>query len=234
MRPQIAGADLPDTNEGGGGNAQLGALIGGTPTFDAVILTFGFVSTASTIFFKYTFACAEYPNFVGQFNDVFGFFVNGTNQATLPGTSTLVSINNVNVTTNSHFFNKYNGSGDALPYGGETQVLTLSAPVTAGAVNTMVDRRGRRSRPCSRFRRVYPSRLLEHHSPAISGPSATFILLGADRSRERGRVQWRFVASAPTPENGNLRVRTLFGVCPPSQVEEHCHPIDNHGGHYIV
>ncbi len=31
-----------------------------------------------------------------SFNDVFGFFVNGTNFALLPGTTTPVSINNVN------------------------------------------------------------------------------------------------------------------------------------------
>src|SRR5712691_6097364 len=134
-----AGADLPDTVEGGPGNSQLSGLIGGTPTFDATLLPFSFIPTASTIFFNYTFASAEYPNFVGSpFNDVFGFFVNGTNRGTLPGTSTPVSINNVNVSTNSQFFNKYNGSGDPLPYGGETKVLTVTAPVNAGQVNTII------------------------------------------------------------------------------------------------
>jgi len=132
-----AGADLPSTNEGGTGDSQLTALVGAT-TFDAATLTFSFIPSSSTIFFSYTFASAEYPNFVGsQFNDVFAFFVNGTNRALLPGTSTVVSINNVNTTTNSQFFNKYNTTGDALSYGGETRVLTVTAPVNSGQVNTI-------------------------------------------------------------------------------------------------
>jgi hypothetical protein len=134
-----AGADLPDNNAGTAGDAGLSALIGGTATHDASILSFSFVPTSSTIFFTYTFASAEYPNFVGsQFNDVFGFFVNGTNRAVLPGTSTVVSINNVNATTNSGFFNKYNAAGDQLPYGGETKTLQFSAPVNTGVVNNIV------------------------------------------------------------------------------------------------
>jgi hypothetical protein len=132
------GVDLPSTAEGGAGNAMLSALIGGTPTFDATVLSFSFIPNASTIFFQYTFASAEYPVFVNSaFNDVFGFFINGVNFAKIPGTNTQVSINSVNATTNSAFFNKYNAAGDTLPYGGETVVLTFTAPVNANVVNTI-------------------------------------------------------------------------------------------------
>jgi hypothetical protein len=133
-----AGVDLPSTSEGGPGNAMLSNLIGGTPTFDAAVLSFNFIPNASTVFFQYTFASAEYPVFVNSaFNDVFGFFVNGVNFALIPGTSTQVSINSVNAGTNSAFFNKYNAAGDTLPYGGETVVLTFTAPVNANVVNSI-------------------------------------------------------------------------------------------------
>jgi hypothetical protein len=133
-----AGQDLPDTNEGGGGNAQLSALISGQATFDAAVLSFSFIPTASQIFFSYTFASAEYPNFIGAFNDPMGLFVNGTNVALIPGTSTPVTINNVNAGNHAAFFNKYNSTGDTLPYGGETKVLTATANVNPGVVNTIV------------------------------------------------------------------------------------------------
>ena len=132
-----SGQNLPSTDEGQPGNSLLSALIGGQTTYDASVLTFSFIPTSSNIYFAYTFASAEYPNYIGQYNDVFGFFVNGKNYALIPGTSTAVSINNVNATTNSQYFNKYNGTGDALPYGGETKVLSVTVPVNPGQVNTI-------------------------------------------------------------------------------------------------
>jgi uncharacterized protein (TIGR03437 family) len=132
-----AGQNLPSTDEGQPGNSLLSGLISGQATYDASVLTFSFIPTSSTIYFAYTFASAEYPNYIGQFNDVFGFFVNGTNYALIPGTNNPVSINDVNAATNSAYFNKYNGTGDALPYGGETKVLTVTVPVNAGQVNTI-------------------------------------------------------------------------------------------------
>lgn len=136
------GPDLPTTNEGGGGYAPLNALIGGQATEDAAVLQFSFIPTASTIYFQYVFASAEYPEFIGSFNDPMGLFVNGTapanNVAVLPLTPPVaVTINNVNEATNSLYFNKYNGAGDTLPYGGETKVLTATASVNAGQVNTI-------------------------------------------------------------------------------------------------
>jgi hypothetical protein len=132
-----AGQNLPNTNESQPGNTLLSGLIGGQATNDAAVLTFSFIPTSSTIYFAYTFASAEYPNYIGKFNDVFGFFVNGTNYALIPGTKTAVSINNVNAATNSAYFNKYNATGDALPYGGETKVLAVTVPVNPGQVNTI-------------------------------------------------------------------------------------------------
>jgi hypothetical protein len=143
------GADLPTTDEtsatggnGGLGYAPLNALIGGQATNDAAVLQFSFIPTTSTIYFSYVFASAEYPQYIGSFNDPMGLFVNGTapsnNVAILPIAGNIpVTINNVNAATNSQFFNKYNGSGDNLPYGGETKVLTATVAVNPNVVNTI-------------------------------------------------------------------------------------------------
>lgn len=110
-------------------------------THDAAVLTFNFIPNSSTIYFKYTFASAEYPEYVdSEYNDVFAFFVNGTNYALLPTSATstrAVAINNVNANTNSLYFTRYNHDGDLVPYGGQTVPLTFTAPVNAGVVNTL-------------------------------------------------------------------------------------------------
>ena len=72
-----------------------------TTTNDAAILEFDFVPTSSLLTFQYVFASDEYPEFVFDFNDVFAFFLNQTGTpkkdiALIPGTNTIVSINNVN------------------------------------------------------------------------------------------------------------------------------------------
>ena len=84
------------TASGYPGDADLSNLIAQNATFDAAILEFDFVPSDPTIRFQYVFSSDEYEEFVFQFNDVFGFFVNGKNVALIPQTSTPVSINNVN------------------------------------------------------------------------------------------------------------------------------------------
>ncbi len=87
---------------GSAGDADLNVLLNqgndGDPivTNDAAVLEFDFVPTSSSISFQYTFSSDEYNEFVFQFNDVFGFFLNGNNIAFIPGTTTPVSINTVN------------------------------------------------------------------------------------------------------------------------------------------
>ncbi|MCX7649067.1 MAG: choice-of-anchor L domain-containing protein [Flavobacteriales bacterium] len=88
------------------GDADLQAIVNNT-TFDAAILQFYFIPAGDSIKFRYVFASEEYNEFVNTgFNDVFAFFLSGpnpqggnynnTNIALIPGTSTPVSINNVN------------------------------------------------------------------------------------------------------------------------------------------
>jgi hypothetical protein len=127
------------------GDADLNALIPGYTTYDATILEFDFVPQSDTLQFRYVFGSDEYLEWCfSSFNDVFGFFITGpnpsggnyTNQniAIVPGSTTPVSINNVNTTNNSTYY-IVNGTGstpnnEALQYDGYTVGLTAFALVT--------------------------------------------------------------------------------------------------------
>ena len=72
-------------------------------TYDATVLEFDFVPLGDSIQFKYVFSSEEYdPFYVCEYNDAFAFFISGPgltglqNIALVPGTSTPVSIFNVN------------------------------------------------------------------------------------------------------------------------------------------
>ena len=82
--------------------------------FDSCVLQFEFKCTGGDSYvpivsFKYVFGSEEYYEYVdSQFNDVFGFYLNGENIAKLPTTDTgtnIVSINNVNYNANREYFN---------------------------------------------------------------------------------------------------------------------------------
>jgi len=84
------------------GDAELDSLIPGYTTYDATILEFDFTCQNPTVVsFQYVFASDEYNEWVNSdFNDVFGFFLNGSNIAVVPAVCSdagiPVSINNVN------------------------------------------------------------------------------------------------------------------------------------------
>jgi hypothetical protein len=81
------------------GDPDLGALIPGYQTFDAAVLEFDFqCPTTTAVSFQYVFSSDEYNEWVNtDYNDVFGFFLNGANIALVPGAAGVpVSINNVN------------------------------------------------------------------------------------------------------------------------------------------
>lgn len=79
------------------GDAQLDGLIPGYSTYDATSLEFRFTTTGGNLYFNYVFASEEYNEFSNtEFNDVFGFYLDGKNIALIPGTTIPVSINTVN------------------------------------------------------------------------------------------------------------------------------------------
>lgn len=125
-------------NNGAPGSAYLNTLIPGT-TLDASTLTFNVTLDPGItgLEWTYVFGSEEYNEFVNSsFNDVFALSLDGTNLALIPGTSTPVSINNVNngnpfgsSGTNSAFFrNNPQGTGTIeTQYDGLTTVLKSTA-----------------------------------------------------------------------------------------------------------
>lgn len=106
------GSFLHFNTTGFGSDPQLSTLLPNTNFVDICAITFDFVPLSDTISFNYVFGSEEYSFYscpgVVNFNDVFGFFVNGPrpqggvyqnqNFARLPSTNTntdIVSINNV-------------------------------------------------------------------------------------------------------------------------------------------
>jgi hypothetical protein len=136
------------TSFGNPGDADLTAL-SGFGTFDAAILEFDFVPASSSVNFSFVFSSDEYSDFSNtSFNDVFAFFVNGANCATVPGTGEPISINTIN--------NGNDVGGDPTPHNPElfrdnvnpsptidtqmdglTTVLPCSATVNANQTNHM-------------------------------------------------------------------------------------------------
>lgn len=128
------------------GYSLLDTLTTGT-VHDAAVLEFDFYPVSDTLSFRYVFGSEEYNEYVNSsFNDVFGFFISGSNPlggfyankniAIVPGTSnTNVSVNNVNngyadpgeVSTGPCEYCQYyhdNIGGLTLEYDGLTTVLT--------------------------------------------------------------------------------------------------------------
>ncbi|MBL0247893.1 MAG: choice-of-anchor L domain-containing protein [Chitinophagales bacterium] len=142
--PNNAENETSDFGNPGDNDLDL-AQPGSCNTHDAAILSFDFVPTQDIASFEYVFGSEEYCEWApSNFSDVFGFFISGpgisgpysggaVNIALIPGTSTPVSINNVNQNTNTTYFIGNNGScpTDAnlnVEYDGLTVVLTATTP----------------------------------------------------------------------------------------------------------
>ena len=127
---------------GGAGDADLTTLASQT-TNDASILSFDFTANADTVYFQYVFSSEEYLEFVGQYNDVFAFWVNGVNCAVVPDpadpTQTApVSVNTINTTLNPSLYVNNTTAAFNTQMDGFTVPLTcMSAVNPAPATNTM-------------------------------------------------------------------------------------------------
>ena len=131
---------------GTAGSAELSGLIVGQATHDAATLSINFTTaTSGGLFFNYVFGSEEYPEFVGAFDDVFGFFLDGNNVALLPSSTTAVSINTVNDVTpaNPAYYrnNNQNNTGGVSPfnlqYDGLTTVLSVNVANLAAGTHTI-------------------------------------------------------------------------------------------------
>jgi large repetitive protein len=140
--PGPCGPNASSSN-GGTGDADL-AQLSGSNIADATGIEFDFIPTLSDLSFDFAFASEEYCEFVGAYNDAFGFFISGPgingpfsnnaeNIALIPGTNTNVAINTVNQNTNTGYFNpNANGSCGSetncadIKYDGYTAVFTAT------------------------------------------------------------------------------------------------------------
>jgi hypothetical protein len=135
-----------NTPLGTSGDTDLSALAG-FDTFDANVLDFSFQfgdgSIGGDLFFNFVFASEEYIDYVdSEFNDVFAFYLNGTNIALIGGDP--ITINTVNDVANSASYvnnvTNTNGlpvAGRAIKFDGLTTVLTASQLGLGPGVHTI-------------------------------------------------------------------------------------------------
>jgi gliding motility-associated-like protein len=134
-----------DGNVGGSVEASL-QLIATSGLNDVAVYTITFIPNSDTLRFRYAFASEEYPEYAcSDFNDVFGFFIQGpgypvfTNIAKIPGTNLPVTINNIHPDNpnyapcppfNVQYYNDNLNSSNQPVYDGFTDVFTAIAVVT--------------------------------------------------------------------------------------------------------
>ncbi|WP_323038291.1 Hint domain-containing protein [Gemmobacter sp.] len=134
-----AAGTTTDTQGGINGDSQLNTLAGGN-TYDAAIFTATFVPDGNWITLQFVFSSEEYLEYVsGGYNDAFGVWVNGVYAPVTVLNGGVAAIDTVNTTQNPNLF--LNNPANADTYNSEmdglTRVLTIKAPVTPGAENTI-------------------------------------------------------------------------------------------------
>ncbi|MFK7950069.1 MAG: choice-of-anchor L domain-containing protein [Saprospiraceae bacterium] len=139
--PNIASGSTTGNPTGGPtSSTYLSGLIPGFTLNDIVQYEITFTPTTSNLSFQYVFASEEYETYAppnnSSFNDVFGFFISGPNNAApysniafIPGTTTPVSINNINPVTNTSYYVSNVSGTSNVKYGGYTTVMTATTTV---------------------------------------------------------------------------------------------------------
>jgi PKD repeat protein len=110
--------------------------ISGNSTFDAAVIEFDFTPQSDTLIgCEFIFASEEYPEYVNSsFNDAYGFFISGNgisgyqNLALIPGTTTPITVNNINAQSNSQYFIDNTG-GSLLSFDGYTTPFPITYQV---------------------------------------------------------------------------------------------------------
>jgi hypothetical protein len=131
-------------NQYGDGDAGISALVDGTETYDANSLSFNVTTDTGNLFVSYVFASEEYNEFIFDYADAMGIFVDGVNIAVVPGAS-LVSTTTVNrgdygtgAGVNEILFNNNATAEFNIEYDGFTDVLSAEIRgLTIGATHTI-------------------------------------------------------------------------------------------------
>jgi subtilisin-like proprotein convertase family protein len=148
------GADFANTSNFGGSIEPNLQSLSSISLRDVAYYKITFQSYNDSIRFKYVFASEEYPEFAcSDFNDIFGFFIQGpgyptpTNIAIIPGTNLPVSINNVHPTNpaydpcpalNNQFYIANNNSNLSPTYDGYLTPFFAEAAVIPCETYTMI------------------------------------------------------------------------------------------------
>lgn len=136
-------SDDISTDLGTGGDSDLNSLLVGYTTHDAAVLEFKFQFGDGTIggdlFFNFVFASEEYVNFIGsQYNDVFGFFVDGVNVALVPGTSDAITVNTINNSVNAGYYVNNVANESGIPVAGrDTSFDGMTTVITAQSLGLL-------------------------------------------------------------------------------------------------
>ena len=109
---------------GTSGDADLNLLTSGVDAYDATVLQFDVTAKFNgQLSFTYVFGSEEYNQYVASpFNDVFAFYIDGTNVATIGADP--VSIHDVNLGQNSEIY----VNSDGLMLGYPTPRSTTASP----------------------------------------------------------------------------------------------------------
>jgi hypothetical protein len=132
----------PNSSDGISANIALGGdgdltTLASQSTFDATRLEFDFVPLYDELFIEFVFGSDEYTEWIGEYNDVFAFYLNGTNIAVVPSTNTPISINTINPGLNSTYYK--NNESYPGPFCNEmdgfTTVMVATGNVTPNVTN---------------------------------------------------------------------------------------------------
>ena len=126
---------LSTDTKGLDGDASLNELAGGA-TYDGALFTTTFTSESSTLSMQVIFSSEEYQNLIKTGGDVVGIWVNGE-QVKLNVGNGAISSSNINSTTNSSLYLDNSKGSYNTEMNGATVVLTLTASVKVGEVNTL-------------------------------------------------------------------------------------------------
>lgn len=129
----VATAIGPNDQAGAGedvgtpGDSQLDTIVTPNTTHDAAILEFDVVTTTPVFTISYVFGSEEYREYVDKdFNDVFAFYVDGSNIALTPGSNNPVTIDTINHLRNTNLY-RDNETGK------DTQLDGFTVPLLAVA-----------------------------------------------------------------------------------------------------